>query len=62
MMIQTVELVNRASTCSRVTEVERDVGGRESHGFLGNIQETHPHWEGAVLMDRVNEVCGIQIR
>ena len=62
MMIQTMELINRASTHSEGAEVKGGRGGREPHGFLGNLQEAHSHWEETVWLDRVNEVCSIQTR
>ena len=62
MMIWTVELINRVSTHSGGSKVEGGIGGREPHGFQGNIQEAHPLWEETVQMDRVNEIHGIQTK
>ena len=42
MTIQTMELVNGVLTCSRGAEVKGGRGGREPHGFLGNLQESSP--------------------
>ena len=62
MMIQTMELVNRVTTCSRVAEVEGGIGCKESHSFQGNLQEAHPLWEETIWMDRVTKVHDSQTR
>ena len=56
----TTELVDRVSTHSEEAKVKEDVGGKEPHGFQGNLQEVHPLWEETVQMDRVTEACGSQ--
>ena len=62
MMIQTMELVNRASTHSGVAMVKGDIGSREPHGLQGSLQEVHLLLEKTAWMDRVNKVCGIHTR
>ena len=62
MTIQTMDLTEGATTHNGGTEVMEGVGGREPHGFLGNLQDTH-HLQGeTVWMDRVSAVHGIQTR
>ena len=60
--IQTTDLTKETTTHSEGAEVTEGVGGRESHGFPGNLQEAHPLQEETVWFDRVNAVQGIQTR
>ena len=62
MTIQTTDLTKGATTCSGGAEVAEGIGGREPHGFPGNLQEAHYLQEETVWMDRVNAVHGIQTR
>ena len=62
MMIQTTDLIDGVTPHSRGAKVEGGIGGREFHGFPGNLQEAHPLWEEKVWMDIVNEVHTIQTR
>ena len=62
MMIWTTDLIDQVTTHSRGAKVKWGVGGREPHGFPGNLQEAHPIWEETVWMDRVNKAHGIQTR
>ena len=45
MMIQTMDLIDRATTHSGRAKVEGGIDGREPHSFLGNLWEAHPLWE-----------------
>ena len=62
MMIQTMDLTERAITHSRRAVVVEGVGGREPYSFPGNLWEAHHLLEETVQMDRVNAVQGIQTR
>ena len=41
------------SLAAEELKVKGGIGGREPHGFLGNLQEAHPLWEETVWMDRM---------
>ena len=62
MTILTAELVARASPHSGVAEVKGGIGGREPHGFQGNLREVHHLQKDTVWMDRVTKGWGTQTR
>ena len=62
MTIQTMDLTEGVTTHHGGAEVVECIGGREPHGFPGNLQEAHHLQEETVWMDRVNAVHGILTR
>ena len=62
MTIPAMDLTKGATTNSGGAKAAEGVGGREPHGFPGNLQEAHHLQEEAVQIDRVNAVHNIQTR
>ena len=53
MLIQTTDLIDWVTTCSRGAKIEGGVGSKEPHSIPGNLWETHPLQQETVWMVRV---------
>ena len=56
------EPIDGAFTHKGGAKVKEGLGSRGPQGFLGTLWETHPLWEEAVQIDRVNKVCNVHMK